>query len=73
MIGSLRAAGFSIADAVHAVSVIDSYVYGFTLQEQQLPFETPEEFENAASELVRRMPPTPTPTSGRWLLSTWIS
>jgi len=57
VIGSLRAAGFSIADAVHAVSVIDSYIYGFALQEQQQPFETPEEFENAASELVRRMPP----------------
>ena len=57
VIGSLRAAGFSIADAVHAVSVIDSYVYGFALQEQQLPFETPEQLENAASELVRRMPP----------------
>jgi AcrR family transcriptional regulator len=57
VIGSLRAAGFSIADAVHASSVIDSYVYGFALQEQQLPFETPEELENAASELVRRMPP----------------
>ena len=56
VIGSLRGAGFSIVDAVHAVSVIDSYVYGFTLQEQQLPFETPEELENAASELVRRMP-----------------
>lgn len=58
---------------MHVFSVIDSYVSGFALQEQQLPFETPEELENAASELVRRMPPTPTPTSGRWLLSTWIS
>jgi AcrR family transcriptional regulator len=56
VIGSLRAAGFSITDAVHAVSVIDSYVYGFALQEQQLPFETPEELADAASELVRRMP-----------------
>lgn len=56
VIGSLRAAGFSIADAVHAISVIDSYVYGFALQEQQLPFATPEELENAASELVRRIP-----------------
>ena len=56
VIGSLRAAGFSIADAVHAVSVIDSYVYGFALQEQQLPFETPEELEDVASELVRHMP-----------------
>lgn len=56
VIGSLRAAGFSITDAVHAVSVIDSYVYGFTLQELQLPFDTREEFEDAASELVRHMP-----------------
>ncbi|MDP4505843.1 TetR/AcrR family transcriptional regulator [Nonomuraea turcica] len=56
VIGNLRAAGFSIIDAVHAVSVIDSYVYGFTLQEQQLPFAASEELKDAASELVRRMP-----------------
>lgn len=33
VIGSLRAGGFSIAGTVHAFSVLDSYVYGFVLQE----------------------------------------
>jgi AcrR family transcriptional regulator len=29
--------------AVHAYSVMDSYIYGFALQQKTLPFETPEE------------------------------
>jgi AcrR family transcriptional regulator len=41
VLGCLREAGFSIAGAVHAFSALDSYVHGFALQEQTLPFETP--------------------------------
>ena len=41
--GCLREAGFSFAMAVHASSVQDAYIYGFALQERELPFETPEE------------------------------
>ncbi|MFI6813469.1 TetR/AcrR family transcriptional regulator [Nonomuraea sp. NPDC050328] len=52
VLGCLRGAGFSTAGAVHAVSVIDSYVYGFTLQERQLPFEAVDE---AAGELAERL------------------
>lgn len=33
----LRADGFTITAAAHTVSVLDSYVYGFTLQELALP------------------------------------
>ena len=40
MIGSLRAGGFSIEMAAHAFSVLDSYIYGFALQEANLPFDT---------------------------------
>ena len=29
--------------AIHAYSVMDSYIYGFALLERTLPFETPEE------------------------------
>ena len=36
----LREAGFSIAMAAHAYSVLDSYVYGFALQQANLPFDT---------------------------------
>ena len=37
-IGTLRAAGFSVAATAHAYALLDSYVYGFALQEASLPF-----------------------------------
>jgi AcrR family transcriptional regulator len=40
VLGSLRQAGFSIEMAAHAFSVLDSYIYGFALQEANLPFNT---------------------------------
>src|SRR5215467_12145207 len=36
VLGCLREAGFSIAMAAHAYSVLDSYIYGFTLNKQSL-------------------------------------
>ncbi|TQJ01762.1 TetR family transcriptional regulator [Amycolatopsis cihanbeyliensis] len=57
VIGCLRDAGFSIAMAAHAVSAIDSYIYGFVLQESSLPFDTPEEIEEIAGTITSRMPP----------------
>jgi AcrR family transcriptional regulator len=56
VIGNLRRAGFSIAQAAHAFSVIDSYVYGFALQTLNLPFDTSEELENLAEAMLRQMP-----------------
>ena len=38
VLGSLRRAGFSIETAAHAYSVLDGYIYGFTLTELTLPF-----------------------------------
>ena len=38
-IGTLRGGGFSVALTAHAYALIDSYVYGFALQEAGLPFE----------------------------------
>ncbi len=43
VLGILRNAGFSIELAAHAYSLLDSYIYGFALQEANLPFKTPEE------------------------------
>jgi AcrR family transcriptional regulator len=54
-LGSLLGAGFPVADSVHAVSLLDSYVYGFTLQEQQQPFDGTDDIERAASDLVERL------------------
>lgn len=44
-------AGFSFRMAVHAYSAMDSYIYGFALQEKTLPYSTPEE---SAKEAERR-------------------
>lgn len=39
VVGMLRAAGFDLATVARAFMTIDSYVYGFTLQELALPFD----------------------------------
>lgn len=39
VIATLRTAGFSAEMTAHAYAVIDSYVYGFALQEAALPFD----------------------------------
>jgi AcrR family transcriptional regulator len=46
--GCLREAGFPFKEAVHAYSLLDSYTYGFALQEQTIPFETPDESADMA-------------------------
>ena len=40
VLGCLRRAGFSLTGAAHAFSVLDSYLYGFVLQETSMPFES---------------------------------
>ncbi len=57
VIGSLRQAGFSIALAAHAFSVLDSYIYGFALQEASLPFDTGEETAGLAQLIMARFTP----------------
>lgn len=39
VIGTLRAAGFSIPLTAHALAAFDAYVYGFVLQEVTLPLD----------------------------------
>ena len=56
VLGCLREAGFSIAGAVNAFSALDSYVHGFALQEQTLPFETPEELVEVGEGMLQRFP-----------------
>jgi AcrR family transcriptional regulator len=56
VIGSLRESGFSIAMAAHAYAVLDSYVYGFALQEASMPFHTAEETEEVVQMILKQMP-----------------
>ena len=54
VLGSLRRAGFSLELAGHAYSLIDSYIYGFALQEASLPFGTGEEAAQVAQDIFER-------------------
>ncbi len=56
VIGCLREAGFSIALAAHAYSVLDSYIYGFALQQANLPFKTSEKVIEVAESISRQFP-----------------
>lgn len=47
-------AGFTIEMAVHAYNAIDSYVYGFALQERNLPFESPDKVRDVAEHILAR-------------------
>jgi AcrR family transcriptional regulator len=60
VLGILRAAGFSVELAAHAYSVLDSYVYGFALQEPNLPFEAGEDTAKVTQAIMARF------TSGQY-------
>ena len=54
MLRCLREAGFSIALAAHAYSALDSYIYGFALQQASLPFDTGEQAAEVAETIIRQ-------------------
>jgi AcrR family transcriptional regulator len=56
VIGSLRKAGFTIDMAAHAFSVMDGYIYGFALQQLNLPSQTPAESSALAEDILRGFP-----------------
>ena len=51
VLGCLRRGGFSLELTAHAYSLLDSYIYGFALQEAGLPFGTGEEAARVAEEI----------------------
>jgi AcrR family transcriptional regulator len=56
VIGTLREAGFTIEMAAHAFSVIDSYIYGFAQQQQNLTYNTSEEAAQVADSILQQIP-----------------
>src|SRR6266851_2938055 len=56
VLARLRNQGFSIALAAHAYSVLDSYIYGFALEQASLPFQTSEEAVEVADSIRRQFP-----------------
>ncbi|MEM7183809.1 MAG: TetR/AcrR family transcriptional regulator C-terminal domain-containing protein [Spirochaetota bacterium] len=51
----LVGAGFTLAQADHAINALDSHVYGFTLIELNFPFK-PEEYAKVAKEYIHMIP-----------------
>jgi hypothetical protein len=55
VLGSLRKAGFTLVMAAHAVSVIDGYVYGFALQQINLPLQSRQQVAEVGQDILRQM------------------
>src|SRR6185437_4408681 len=56
VLGCLRHAGFSVELAGHAYSLLDSYIYGFALQEAGLPLQTSEATAEVTRQILEQMP-----------------
>jgi AcrR family transcriptional regulator len=61
VIGTLRAAGFTIPMAAHAYSLVDSYIYGFALTQMNLPFDTSAEVAEVAQNMLQPFHPNEYP------------
>ena len=55
VLGSLRNAGFTLVMAAHAVSVIDGYVYGFALQQINIPLQSREQVAVVGESILRQL------------------
>lgn len=57
VIGCLRRAGFSLAMTSHAYSLIDSFIYGFALQQVSFPTDFRDDTAALATAIMRPFPP----------------
>lgn len=56
VIGCLRRGGFDVAGAAHAFAVLDAFVFGFAVQERNLPFQKDEELAALGKEVLAQLP-----------------
>jgi AcrR family transcriptional regulator len=56
VIGCLRAAGFDMAAAATAYSLLDAYIYGFALTKMNLPFDTTTDIAEMAESMLEPFP-----------------
>jgi hypothetical protein len=56
VLGCLRGGGLSLQLTAHAYAVIDSFVYGFALQEANLPFAGGSQIGDLAEAIIRPLP-----------------
>ncbi|PSL53058.1 TetR family transcriptional regulator [Saccharothrix carnea] len=56
-IGTLRRAGFPLALTAHVHALLDSYVYGFAVQEAALPFSGPDSVTEVTEDILEHLSP----------------
>jgi AcrR family transcriptional regulator len=56
VLGLLADAGFSSLEATHAYNLLDSYIYGFALQERTLPVASPETLAEFGEAFIQQLP-----------------
>ncbi|MEZ5079466.1 MAG: TetR/AcrR family transcriptional regulator [Thermoleophilia bacterium] len=56
VIGCLLGGGLSFALAAHAYAILDSFVYGFTLQQASMPATGGEDLASLATDIVEALP-----------------
>jgi AcrR family transcriptional regulator len=56
VIGCLRAAGFDMAAAATAYSLLDAYIYGFALTKMNLPFDATSDIAEMAESMLEPFP-----------------
>ena len=56
VLGTLLGAGFSVEMTAHAYALLDSYTYGFALQEVSLPFVGPGDAGSVAEPMMQQFP-----------------
>ena len=56
VLGCLRSDGFAVAEAGHAIAVLDAFTYGFAVQEANLPLGPGEWEGDLAASIVAAMP-----------------
>lgn len=57
VLGTLRAAGFSLVATGHAYALLDAFTYGFAIQEAGLPFTGPEDTAEIAAGFAAQISP----------------
>lgn len=65
VLGVLLEAGFSPAMAARAYNLLDSYIYGFALQEASLTYGSPEEQAEVGQATLQQLPPDEYPHLAR--------
>lgn len=68
MVGSLLEAGFPLDLVAHALSAIDAYVYGFNIQQLNLPLDDAEQVADVSEAILRQIPPDEFPHLTRMIL-----